>query len=308
MWGFFFGLLAEYMGLNATETPASTTDLGISVHRPKTPSEIESIYNKLVLRERDGSLVRITYNDLNMLTGIAKELVPTDVPLKLRRHEHFLRCLGTVYDIFSGLRNYFDHNIKSSISSLYEVLFDSWDLMFGEISPRRSIWQPQGGYLTPDIKSSMVANGWCPSDIFRAEAKYRHAQTLYMLRMMGRLPEEKHNQCSEYECKLFQIVDGQYNVGHLEIGCPCKLLSVSYERLLCILDGGDAFPLLKCTGGLEDLRVELVSSATRTPYVAISHVGLLTDILTELINPGLGRRAWESGQQFSLQLQNNAYT
>jgi hypothetical protein len=107
--------------------------------------------------------------------------------------------------------------------------------------------------------------------------------------MMSRLPVEERNQCLEYECKLSQIVNGQYHVGHQEDGCLYKLLPVDYERLLNILDDGDAFPLLKFTGGLEDLKVELVSSVTRTPYMTISHVRLLTGILNRAnqSRPGL---------------------
>jgi hypothetical protein len=152
------------------ETPGLTTDLDISIDQMKIAGGIEIIYNTLVLREREGSFVRFTHNDLILLLGMAKEQVPTDVHLKLQRQEHFLQCLDNVYDIFFNPGDDFDHNIKFSISALCEVLFNSLDFIYGEI-PRKSFWRSGTRYFTPDIKCSMVANGWCPSDISRGQGR-----------------------------------------------------------------------------------------------------------------------------------------
>lgn len=253
---------------------ASVPGPDVNIPQHQLASMLDSLYSETVVQERDGSFLRLTSEFLDDLVKIANLLIPADAALKLQRQKHFIQCLSWAGMISSNLRdrNNFDYEIRFSFSALCEVIFQLSALVYGE-NPQSILWGTQTSYLPHHVKASMSINGWCPSDIFRAELKYWSVQTFSMLRAMERLPKENHNQCSDYECKLSQIIAGKYNLAHQEIGCRCTLLSVDSERLLDILDDGDAFPLLKFTGGLADLELELVSSATRAPYVAISHVG-----------------------------------
>ena len=66
----------------------------------------------------------------------------------------------------------------------------------------------------------------------------------------------------------------KYQVGHETDSCTCSLLEVDQDALTKILKKGDSFPLLRLTGDLNNLDLELVDSAENTPssYIAISHV------------------------------------
>ena len=119
----------------------------------------------------------------------------------------------------------------------------------------------------------MRKNGWCPSDITRAEAKYLSVQTLFLISMMDKsLPKRDHSQCTDSSCNIYQINMGEYVPCHQQEGCSCKELEVDTDQLNKVLKKKDCYPLLRLDGDLHNLRAELVECSEKTPYVAISHV------------------------------------
>lgn len=124
----------------------------------------------------------------------------------------------------------------------------------------------------PGCQRLDVGHGWCPSGIARAEAKFQSLQSMHIARMVDKsLPKRDHSLCTDAACNIYQINMG-HKLGHEKADCSCEELGVQPQELDEILHNGDHVPLLRLTGDMHNLKVELVESDINTPYIAISHV------------------------------------
>ena len=264
----YFGFICEFLCANTKgDSSGSSTPEG-------SQEIIDQIYNMMVVPDGDNFNIELHDVGLNKLLDLARPRIPTDKEARIRHYEHLLTCIGHAHYIFSALPKGFNHTVKYSIAGLFELVTQAV----------RSILSLHGvpcifsrgwatGYLNQEAKASMMQHGWCPSDIERAEAKFLSLQAVHVVRMMDKsLPNRDHSRCTDTACNIYQIDMDSYSVGHEQPGCSCKELMVRPQDLEEILHKEDRVPLLRLTGDLHGLQVQLVESDINTPYIAISHV------------------------------------
>lgn len=106
------------------------------------------------------------------------------------------------------------------------------------------------------------------------------------------MPKRDHSKCSDLVCVTHQIISREYVPQHRTKDCLCEELSVDISDIIHALneEPDTSIPLLKLTGDLQILNVEVVSSRRRTPYIAVSHVSRHSAIYHK------AKRAGRSGQ------------
>lgn len=88
----------------------------------------------------------------------------------------------------------------------------------------------------------------------------------------SRIPN--HNNCASTFCSAFQLDEATYETAHAT-GCPsaksCPFISVNSDDLRNILRDGH-IPLIQILGDDNHIRLKVVSSSAKAPYIAFSHV------------------------------------
>lgn len=264
----WFGLILELLGVNSPDNID-----GIATAE-SSKIIIDRVYDMLLVPGEGGFNIVLDVEGLHSLLKIAEQQLPEDQESKVKHFDHIQNCLAHAHSILSGLPGQFKHSIKYSIAAFCELAGLMSEVMLSALGVQRFLgrsWALQ--YLNQDAKDSMMAHGWCPSDIKRAESKFLTVQALHLIRMMDKSrPKRNHSSCTDETCKFYQINSGTYQVGHEEPDCLCEELVVNAHELEEILHKGDCVPLLRLTGDLQQLEVELVTSDVHSTYTAISHV------------------------------------
>jgi hypothetical protein len=158
--------------------------------------------------------------------------------------------------------------ISISIIALGDILGDA----LTEIHDDGRTAMSFGG--NPFLKSMMLNNGWCPSDVRRVIGDVT-IDGQYYFALKG-YPHEKdrHRGCHEFGCIASTIKEETYVMKHTEEGCKCIGDMATKEIVQVIRDGG--VPVVswkKTAGGNGNVGFTVENaSATNIPYVAISHV------------------------------------
>ncbi|QIW98724.1 hypothetical protein AMS68_004242 [Peltaster fructicola] len=122
-------------------------------------------------------------------------------------------------------------------------------------------------------RQRMLQNGWCPSDIFRAE--HRHVRDVSIIwfseHMQKSISLQSHDDCTDTICQRML----KYSTRHVEADCACDYLQSDKARIIACLESGD-YPVLEVEGEeLDDITMRIHPSkslAEDIAYVAISHV------------------------------------
>jgi hypothetical protein len=153
------------------------------------------------------------------------------------------------------------------------------------------------GIRPESIKTRMVADGWCPSDITRLYSTLLCYGLFYasmlqppdykgpphnttMLASMANHgsnhdphisgldigPPPNHSNCSDFSCSAYQVDAKVYRTRHVRASCTCAQIEMNVSKLRQILDGGQV-PVVYLKG---QIQVKPAKSVGR--YVAISHV------------------------------------
>ena len=264
----YFGFICEFLCANAKGDD-------INCVKPEDSQEIIDLIYKLIVIEDGGkSFISLDDEKLNKLLSIARPRLPESKEAQVQHYEHLLNCIAHAHPIFSTLPRDFNHTVKYSTAGLYELVAQTIRSVFSLLGIQRVFGRGWAvGYLNNEAKESMIDHGWCPSDIARAEAKFLSIQAMHVIRMMDKsLPKRDHSRCTDAACNIYQIDMSNYKVAHEEPGCSCKELAIQPEALEEILYKEDRVPLLRLTGDMHNLNVELVESDIDLPYVAVSHV------------------------------------
>ncbi|KAL8695112.1 MAG: hypothetical protein Q9218_000390, partial [Villophora microphyllina] len=168
-------------------------------------------------------------------------------------YNHVSQCLHIVAVALRVAQPSFDANIKLSIASLGEVFENAANEAF------------QIENLTVDNKCPSAWHSIISDDFWKA---------IYFLTNTSQSEApKKHGNCDEHKCVAYQNDLKAYKTKHRNPDCTCEELSVDTNSLDAILRDG-FLPLLKVVegDGVSELSVEVVSSQTDVPWVAISHV------------------------------------
>jgi hypothetical protein len=259
----YFGLIAEFTGANCDD------DAGID----RSENDALNQLYKIVLVE-DGSFVRLDRQCLDEFLVAGRGKISKDVEVRKAHYNHLAECLSYAYSCATQFPPEFNHAVRCSIAALGELFMTTINFAFEMLGLPLFGRDWKTGFLNEDMKASMVAHGWCPSDVARAEAKYMHIQTLFIACMLDRsLPPRNHSRCTASACNLYQINNGTYKEQHEDVGCNCDQLVVPESAITPLpLFKEGKFPLLLLKGDLHNLTYEIIESGDDAPFIAISHV------------------------------------
>ncbi|KIH91208.1 hypothetical protein SPBR_01294 [Sporothrix brasiliensis 5110] len=281
----FFGLLAEFFGLNEDGSGERLVDADTA------QTEIAALYKDYVQDATDESGTRSNY-----LTG-APMLLAKDAPLRIvarlrlagpnieQRVQHLHRCLTFSCSLLHGaIHAAFDPALKTSIAALGELLSTGFATACAlQRIPRAGVsfsfaWADR--YLEPHstLEQHMLARGWCISDVERIRSTHQGLGTRhYLSHMRTRGPARDHSSCSKDGCVAFQIDASTYRPSHAQSECACRLQFVDAAAVLRVLQETAVYPVLHMqkhpgADGESAAAAVVEPYAEGMPYVAISHV------------------------------------
>jgi len=195
----FFGLLAEFIGINLK---GSEEDNLI----PKNSQVIlDHMYETTVVqREYGKKIIVMDWDYLESSCEMMILILPKDPAAQKERYAHLSTCLSYAYSMLLNVPEDFDHAVKYSIYALGEFLMETVRFRLESLSVPPTVGRLWGkGFLNEESKKAMLENGWCPSDITRATAKYNTLQSLHICRTLDKsLPKRDHTRCDDVSCKL----------------------------------------------------------------------------------------------------------
>lgn len=295
---FFFGLLAEFHGLNATpghdQPPPQPPPAGKG---PDADPELEALYNDFTVLVAPEGVPRRRQRQRprrqRYLTGarlvrdggwasLASAIGAGDQDVRLARMEHLQTCLTTVDDLVSHIsyKQRMDpaQPMLLSIYALINYLVAGLASLKAETILHTEMSTEPHGYLEPssEAERAMIAAGWCMSDTERIRIYYRGLSTKHFLCHMVK-PDAgySHEGCSRRRCSAAQIVAAKYAVSHAD-GCTgCRLDVVDEEEVKRILRTTDTFPILRLEFTDEHqtaVNITVEEYCKSKPYIALSHV------------------------------------
>lgn len=180
--------------------------------------------------------------------GLGVGRIPEEAEAEKAHYRHLTSCLRLASYILGSLPPEFNQAIRYSIAAIAEIFATAIKQDRTELRESVLLAQTWGKeYINRELKQSMLHRGWCPSDVSRIDAKYGTLQGLSLITKMDKLPKRDHGNCTDHECKLYQIDIKTYELYHEQQGCLCKQLSVEEEELIEILKGPH-FPVLRLRG------------------------------------------------------------
>lgn len=301
---FFFGLLAEFLGLNEADDGTRQID------ENHAEEEIGSIYEKFVVADEEGRRFISGGKLLEPRWGshLMDRFKETRQGLA-HRAKYLHDCLQfTCTMLHTAIHTDFDRDVLYSIGALGELFCTSFvtaanlGLLPTGLPHFGLPWHQN--YLKPrgDLEKHMLENGWCKSEIEKLRWVYQGLGTQHFLSRMKKEERHRdHTRCSANGCVAFQL-DETYRPLHVTAGCTCAFVGAEHvDTVQRILKTTKGYPVLRVDmvrdpGGVDESRPEVTVEeySDGVPYVAISHVSTaLTPYLPKasmLINrPGLGR-------------------
>jgi hypothetical protein len=273
----FFGLITEFIGANSEDAQDQSSSPTKDNKSQSSKEIISQLYETLVVQEGGRSYVSLNADGLQSFLTMARPRFPQEPLARFQRLHHLEKCLRCAYAFWVTLPSACNHSVKFSIGAVGEV-FSQTLLVLAyregqEKKPVASSFGFSNDYLLDqEVQTSMIARGWCPSDIARAQNNFSSLQILHIARMMDKsLPQRDHSKCSDMACNACQINMAEYELQHRQENCDCTPLTVDSQAVTQILQDAQ-IPLLRLVGDLNDLRAEIVPSGKENPYIAISHV------------------------------------
>jgi hypothetical protein len=287
---FYFGLIAEVSGLN--EGPGRDA-LGISEGEARL--RCAGLYDNIVVLDgADGNLYISGARVYSFLEARLKDM------MNGREYEgqsfehipHLQECLKFTFYMINSMHNEFDGTILTAITALGEICTISCEALYANLSlnrarlslppppePLRPVGIPWGSKSLRsgvNLESSLLATGWCPSEIEKVRQAYTGLCTVHFLSRLDRSSSigTDHSSCTKTLCKAMQIDLASYRLSHAVDGCRCADFEVDIDQVQRVLQTTDSFPVLLMER-LEDGSINLVVEAHQpgTNYVALSHVG-----------------------------------
>ncbi len=197
-------------------------------------------------------------------------------------YSHVVSCLTVVMKILLVTYKRFDSQLVLSIASTAELIafatnkaYEVEDFVVDNKCP--GTWK-----LFWDVEkvSSMRESGWCPLEqYFLSKRDYSLQSLFYLSRLEKISPCRNHKDCDANRCIASQTNLSSQGARHQSKSCDgsCSWLpddgKVWSHSLVDILSRGK-IPLLQVQGGnkLDELKISVVESDSKSRYVAFSHV------------------------------------
>ncbi|KND93687.1 hypothetical protein TOPH_01923 [Tolypocladium ophioglossoides CBS 100239] len=276
----FFGLVAEFLGLNEVAPGVRLVD------ERDAAREIALLYEECV-REDAG----VSY--LSGAAVLAKSPLVLEriklAPDKVQRLVYLRQCLYYSVMMLHLMRTDLDYRSRNSIAALGELFSTGMHVAVTLAQPPielpvvgqswyRDYFKPGGA-----LEAQMLRGGWCPSEIEKIRSQFQGVFTMhYMsrLRLGGR--HGRHDACSLHACRAFQMDIDTYQPLHAGGDCDCAHVEVDASRSVSdILRSTGSYPVIRVEqsadgpdgpDGPDGLRLVAEPWTPGMPYVALSHV------------------------------------
>lgn len=291
----YFGLIAEFLGLNETE------DGEIFVDARQRKNEIESIHQQFSIHK--GGQAYLTGLPILGMKDLIWERAKL-APVVYDRLVYLGQTLQIANSILSTLQVDIAFEIRYSIAALGEILTTALFIGTHLIQPPVKLpvlgfnWFDNFIQARGQLESDMIRRGWCPSEIAYVRAEFMRINTLNCLSKMKRpttSADGNHSACTIHCCKAFYIDMETYKPKHVEPDCACDNVSADPDLIVDILETSSSFPILKLTfdgSSLDSLSIEVEKYSDNVEYIALSHVSCTTSywMYVSLIN-----QVWADG-------------
>jgi hypothetical protein len=288
---FYFGLIAEVSGLN--EGPARDA---LEISDEEARLRCAGLYDNIVVLDGDdGNLYISGARVYSFLEARLKYMMSAQEyeGQSFEHIPHLQECLRFTFYMINSIHSEFDDTILTAITALGEICTISCEAFYGNLSLNRARLSlpPPSEALRPigipwgskslrsgvNLESSLLATGWCPSEIEKVRQAYTGLCTVHFLSRLDRSSSigTDHSSCTKILCKAMQIDLASYRLSHAGDGCKCADFEVDIDEVQRVLQMTDSFPILLMER-LEDGSINLVVEAYQsgTKYVALSHVSL----------------------------------
>lgn len=207
--------------------------------------------------------------------------------------ERFGACLMKATHVLWTLApDYLDQEVTFVISCLYETLARfARDVFEGEVLEKylhvetfgtimNSMLWASNQHFSQYISDNMERLGWCPCTInaFTTSTSRMLAAEYFAVNTKSPQTDEDHSKCTSKMCLAYQLDEQSYPRVHIgSTGCSCVNLGINLEVSETILEeSSNNYPLVRVAipEGADTMpgSLEILSSASAGPYVAVSHV------------------------------------
>jgi hypothetical protein len=265
----FFGLLAEFFGINKREDGSSLID--------SAEEKLAALYTDYVYVEGNQKYIRaakiLTLRPLNERNITASSL---------NRVKYLCECLETSHSTISQIRSEFDYTIKYALAALGELLSTAMNVTIHifKLDHPYFLYSWTTDFLRRGgpAEDQMLQMGWCPAEIERVRYTYPSFNAQYFLSRLDRRAQNwDHSKCTEEMCSASQIDISKYKVTHYR-ECACTEIAIDIDQVISILTKGSSYPILKIVvhpESLELLEISVKPYERGQPYIALSHVSRL---------------------------------
>lgn len=260
----FFGLLAEFLGLNGA-------------FQPNTRQLVDDLYQTCITIDQDG-IHYLTGRHVPSLQFQVVSAINANADMESRL-SYLFACAGVSNKMLCWTSQSFERGLKFAISALGEFLTNVIISglragAFGTVMPPWTSLSWKMDYLdenTP-VQQAMMDAGWCRSDLYRINALYASISSAYHLSMLDRrVPGRDHSRCSETKCHAAQIDSATYKLSHTASDCNCREFRVDTSSVHDILLETETYPVLVFDPS-DETALTVKPFTPGDDYVAISHV------------------------------------
>ena len=268
----FFGLLAEFLGINRHEDGSSSVD--------SAAEELAALYDDYVYVEGDEKYIRAA--KVMTLRPLMESRIKAAETSALDRVKYLCECLGAAHSTTFNIYSEFDDTIRYSLAALGEFLAVTTNVIIRLLKldhpPLLYTWATDFLRRGGPEEEKMLRMGWCPSDIEKVRYAYPAFSAQYFLSRMDRRAQKwDHSKCALETCSASQIDMSKYKVTHCR-ECSCTEIAIDIDQVISILTQGSSYPILKIAvhpEGLEKLEISVKPYERGQPYIALSHVSRL---------------------------------
>ncbi|KAH8683432.1 hypothetical protein BGZ61DRAFT_424559 [Ilyonectria robusta] len=278
---FYFGLVAEVLGLN--EGPGRAT----GVDQEHAEAQYDMVYRDVIM-EVDGARYINGAKIFEKLESRLASLMAGEGYMAAQLG-HIKSCLYLTCQMLRAIHSEFDESVLLSIAGLGEIVSSAARACYGQLI-RRAVasgteappdsdmtslaWGPKHLHSSKPLMSDMIGFGWCPSEIERVTQLYRGITTMFFLSRLNKGGARRdHSSCTKVLCKAFQIDLATYKLSHAQSGCSCSEYVIDIEEVQRVLRHTKSYPIL-CFNQFENGHISLTVEEYKAgdEYVALSHV------------------------------------
>jgi hypothetical protein len=278
---FFFGLAAEFLGLNEQEDGRRLVDAAIA------QQELSELYRCCIREENDKSY--LTGTSILASTGLIIDRIRQIKPIKdMEIRINYLRqCLCLTVDMLASPPPKgdwkFEESFRYSILGLAELFrfeiftgfaFENLNLDGDLFAIRTGVGFAANG---SELERNLLEAGHCRSDV-EVLRQFNQINTKYYISNL-KIPSvlKNHSTCTARRCLAAQIHSNGYRLAHATEACSCSTIHVDFKAIEYILKDRASYPVLSVSSwdkSVLDIDVTIEKYSATTPYIAISHVRL----------------------------------